>query len=97
MNLCGPSFLSSTTSRVQLILENQSVSLSITDISEQSEKDPESEAIGLLQKEAVIPFDLARGPLLRATLIRVNNHDHIFLLTLHHIVTDGLVQRDTLS
>ena len=74
---------------VQLILENQSVSLSITDISEQSEKDPESEAIGLLQKEAVIPFDLARGPLLRARLIRVNNHDHIFLLTLHHIVTDG--------
>ncbi|HEY8228438.1 MAG TPA: amino acid adenylation domain-containing protein [Pyrinomonadaceae bacterium] len=74
---------------VQLILENQSVSLPITDISERGEKDPESEAIGLLQKEAVIPFDLARGPLLRARLIRVNNRDHIFLLTLHHIVTDG--------
>src|SRR6185503_3956452 len=55
---------------VQLILENQSIPLSITDISERVDKDPESEAIGLLQQEAVIPFDLARGPLLRARLLR---------------------------
>jgi alpha-ketoglutarate-dependent taurine dioxygenase len=74
---------------VQLILENQTLSLSMTDVSERDEKYAESEAIGLLHEEALIPFDLARGPLLRARLIRVNNRDHIFLLTLHHIVSDG--------
>lgn len=74
---------------VQRILEKQSVYLSFTDLSEQSEKNAESEAISLLKREAIIPLDLARGPLLKASLVRVKNLDHIFLLTLHHIVSDG--------
>jgi amino acid adenylation domain-containing protein len=35
------------------------------------------------------PFDLARGPLLRAVLIRVATGDHVLLLPTHHIVSDG--------
>jgi hypothetical protein len=34
------------------------------------------------------PFDLARGPLLRATLIPVVRDDAVLLLVMHHIVTD---------
>ncbi|MBW9102019.1 non-ribosomal peptide synthetase, partial [bacterium M00.F.Ca.ET.228.01.1.1] len=34
-------------------------------------------------------FDLARGPLLRAELIRLQEQEHVLLLTLHHIVSDG--------
>jgi amino acid adenylation domain-containing protein len=43
----------------------------------------------LLVAEAQRPFDLARGPLLRTTLLRVAPDEHILLLTLHHIIADG--------
>ena len=39
--------------------------------------------------EAGRPFDLARGPLLRATLVRVAERQHGLLLNLHHTVCDG--------
>ncbi|MYW06180.1 non-ribosomal peptide synthetase [Streptomyces sp. SID3343] len=35
------------------------------------------------------PFDLAQGPLLRASLIRLADDDHVLALVLHHIVADG--------
>ncbi|WP_249044250.1 non-ribosomal peptide synthase/polyketide synthase [Crossiella equi] len=43
---------------------------------------------GLLAAEYARPFDLRRGPLFRATLIRVGA-DHVLLLAAHHIVIDG--------
>jgi acyl transferase domain-containing protein len=36
------------------------------------------------------PFDLTNGPLLRANLLRFDPDDHVLLLTLHHLVADGL-------
>ncbi|MDZ7307314.1 MAG: amino acid adenylation domain-containing protein [candidate division KSB1 bacterium] len=39
--------------------------------------------------EAQQPFDLSRGPLLRATLLALAEQEHVILLTLHHIVADG--------
>jgi hypothetical protein len=39
--------------------------------------------------EASQPFDLAHGPLLRSTLLRVTETRHILLLTTHHIAVDG--------
>jgi amino acid adenylation domain-containing protein len=47
------------------------------------------EAARLASDEAARPFDLERGPLLRATLVRLDAEEHIALLTLHHIVSDG--------
>jgi amino acid adenylation domain-containing protein/non-ribosomal peptide synthase protein (TIGR01720 family) len=43
----------------------------------------------LAQEEARRPFDLARGPLLRATLVRPDETESVLLLTIHHIVSDG--------
>jgi amino acid adenylation domain-containing protein len=43
----------------------------------------------LIDKEAQRPFDLAHGPLLRTTLLRLADETHILLLTMHHIVADG--------
>jgi amino acid adenylation domain-containing protein len=43
----------------------------------------------LCLEEAHAPFDLVRGPLVRARLIRLGEHEHVFLLTQHHIVSDG--------
>ena len=40
-------------------------------------------------EEARRPFDLERGPLIRATLVRLGDLEHRLLLTIHHIVADG--------
>jgi amino acid adenylation domain-containing protein len=40
-------------------------------------------------EEAERPFDLARGPLVRGTLVRLDEADHVLLLTLHHIAGDA--------
>ncbi|PLZ31845.1 hypothetical protein CBP27_20395, partial [Fischerella thermalis WC542] len=40
-------------------------------------------------QEAKKPFNLAKGPLVRATLLRLGEEEHVFLLTMHHIITDG--------
>jgi amino acid adenylation domain-containing protein len=43
----------------------------------------------LCAEESRLPFDLSRGPLVRAQLIRLASDQHVFLLTQHHIVSDG--------
>lgn len=40
-------------------------------------------------EEAESAFNLAQGPLFRATLLRLGEHDHVLLLNVHHIVSDG--------
>ncbi|HYH45866.1 MAG TPA: condensation domain-containing protein, partial [Thermoanaerobaculia bacterium] len=52
-----------------------------------SARDPE--ALRLVDEEARRKFDLARGPLLRVALLRKAAEDHVALLTMHHIVSDG--------
>ncbi len=49
----------------------------------------EAAALRRLDEEARRPFDLARGPLARALLIRIASDDHLLALTLHHTVADG--------
>ena len=50
----------------------------------------EPEALGeLLAKEALTPFDLATGPLVRARLFSLSSRLHVLLLVLHHIIGDG--------
>ncbi|WP_367254171.1 non-ribosomal peptide synthetase [Pseudomonas sp. stari2] len=43
----------------------------------------------LADDEAHLPFDLETGPLLRACLVKTAEQEHYFVLTLHHIVTEG--------
>ena len=43
----------------------------------------------LVVEEARRPFDLARGPLLRARVLRLTDDEQVGLLTMHHIVSDG--------
>ena len=46
-------------------------------------------AARLAREEALRPFDLGRGPLFRATLLRLASKVHRILITLHHITADG--------
>ena len=45
--------------------------------------------IRLLRVEARNPFNLSKGPLLRVKLIELEEEDHIFMLNMHHIISDG--------
>jgi amino acid adenylation domain-containing protein/FkbM family methyltransferase len=49
----------------------------------------EAEGRRLADAFARRPFDLARGPLLRAALLRLGKEEHLALFTMHHIVSDG--------
>ncbi|MER7843975.1 non-ribosomal peptide synthase/polyketide synthase [Kitasatospora sp. NPDC096077] len=55
----------------------------------EAEPDPADGLAALLLAEYSHPFDLRRGPLLRALLVRESEHSHVLQLTAHHIVTDG--------
>ena len=50
---------------------------------------PEQEARRLAELEAGRSFDLERGPLLRQILVRLSDEEHAFLLTMHHVISDG--------
>ena len=52
-------------------------------------QDPEGRARRLVAEEVLQPFDLERGPLVRARLMRLGPLDHVFVFTMHHIVSDG--------
>jgi amino acid adenylation domain-containing protein len=47
-----------------------------------------AEIAKLLSAEAIRPFDLQAGPLLRAVLFRLAADDHVLVITLHHLVCD---------
>ena len=66
------------------------VELEVVDLSGAAE--PVAEAHRLARAEAAAPFDLARGPLLRTRLLCLGPEDHVLLVTVHHIVSDGWSQ-----
>ena len=49
----------------------------------------EAEALRLARVEALTPFCLDEGPLVRPSLVQLAEDDHVLLLTIHHIVADG--------
>ncbi|MBP2479051.1 amino acid adenylation domain-containing protein [Crossiella equi] len=49
----------------------------------------DGDPLDLVHADLRVPFDLATEPPVRATLIRVSTTEHVFLLTLHHICSDG--------
>ncbi|HWF18044.1 MAG TPA: amino acid adenylation domain-containing protein, partial [Verrucomicrobiae bacterium] len=42
-----------------------------------------------VEKQARQPFNLERGPLVRCTLVRLSEQEHILLVVMHHIISDG--------
>ncbi|QBN32416.1 amino acid adenylation domain-containing protein [Xanthomonas oryzae pv. oryzae] len=54
-----------------------------------SDSDPLQSAHAHADAEAQLPFDLASGPLLHASLLRLDAQDHVLLLTAHHIIADA--------
>lgn len=55
---------------------------------ERSPQQRETEATHIALAEAQSPFNLAQGPLLRATLLQLDEAEYVLLLTMHHIISD---------
>jgi hypothetical protein len=74
---------------VQVIASDAGVSLPVIDLSVLPGPLRGAKVRELAALEAATPFDLARGPLLRLTLLRLEEAEHVLLLTIHHIAADG--------
>ncbi|HKR15457.1 MAG TPA: amino acid adenylation domain-containing protein [Pyrinomonadaceae bacterium] len=72
----------------QIIAPAQPVNVSHLDLSALPESEREAEAARLTAEEAMRPFDLANGPVLRVSLLRLAPEDQIILFTMHHIASD---------
>ena len=75
---------------VQVIAPELEVRLTLEDLSALAEAEREAEAERLAAAEARRPFDLERGPLIRAVLLRLGAEDHVLLRTVHHIISDKI-------
>ncbi|WP_420127101.1 non-ribosomal peptide synthase/polyketide synthase [Longimicrobium sp.] len=74
---------------VQVIAPFGGFTLPVEDLSALGEADREAAVRLRVSEETARPFDLAAGPLFRAALLRLGEEDHVLLLTMHHIVSDG--------
>ncbi|MGB6563263.1 MAG: condensation domain-containing protein, partial [Candidatus Binataceae bacterium] len=74
---------------VQVVAPTLTVGLPVVNLQDLTESEREAEVGRLAIEEAQRPFNLARGPLLRVTLLRLGEEEHVGLLTMHHIVSDG--------
>ncbi|HEY0604611.1 MAG TPA: amino acid adenylation domain-containing protein, partial [Herpetosiphonaceae bacterium] len=74
---------------VQVIAPPQPLPLLVIDLLDQPAAEREDVLRRQVAEMARRPFDLQQGPLLRVALLRVTANEHVLLLTLHHIITDG--------
>jgi len=74
---------------VQIIASAQAFHLPKFDLRKVPRTQRETEAQLLLTNEARKPFNIETGPLFRATLLLLSAEEHILLLTMHHIISDG--------
>ena len=74
---------------VQLIAPELALTLQVIDLRDLPESEAEVKARCLAAEEAQRPFDLARGPLVRGSVLQLGREEHVLLLTMHHIISDG--------
>ena len=72
---------------VQSVTPSLEVALPIVDLS--GARDREKLALTVADQQAHRPFDLTRGPLLRTLLLRLSPDEHLMVLIVHHIISDG--------
>jgi amino acid adenylation domain-containing protein len=73
----------------QIVDDEVEFELPVLDISSLPETGREREMLRLAREEGQKSFDLTSGPLFRFLLIRLSSADHVLVLIMHHIITDG--------
>ncbi|HEX5603948.1 MAG TPA: amino acid adenylation domain-containing protein, partial [Pyrinomonadaceae bacterium] len=74
---------------MQVISSGARLVLPLFDLTHLAETARETEAHRLAVENLKEPFDLVNGPLMRALLVRLDVEDHLLLLAMHHIISDG--------
>jgi amino acid adenylation domain-containing protein/non-ribosomal peptide synthase protein (TIGR01720 family) len=83
------SFISRSGEPRQVVRESAGLVLDTVDLSRLDAEKQESELKRLSRQEALRTFDLSHDALIRVTLLRCGDKEHVLLLTMHHIVSDG--------
>ncbi|MFI4981428.1 MAG: condensation domain-containing protein, partial [Nevskiales bacterium] len=73
----------------QIIAGQLELALAERDLSALEADKREEEVRRLASLDAQKPFDLTRGPLIRTELLRLSDQEHVLLLNMHHIISDG--------
>ncbi|QOK93783.1 non-ribosomal peptide synthase/polyketide synthase (plasmid) [Ralstonia pseudosolanacearum] len=68
------------------------VGLALESVDLSTEEAPEHQLSLQAEAEARAPFDLEQGPLIRGRLVKLGEREHVLLITMHHIVSDGWSQ-----
>jgi thioesterase domain-containing protein/acyl carrier protein len=71
----------------QLVEPHHEVALPVTDFADFP--DPYPPAYELAKREVATPFDLSKGPLFRARVLRIAPEENVLLCTMHHTITDS--------
>jgi len=73
----------------QRIAAGLQLALPVTDLSGTPEPDRAARASELVEAESLHTFDLASGPLIRTSLLRLDERDHVLAVICHHTISDG--------
>jgi amino acid adenylation domain-containing protein/non-ribosomal peptide synthase protein (TIGR01720 family) len=82
-------FSQETAQPLQVVLPAGPFALETHQLSAELANDADASIQAFVQTQSQKTFDLQHGPLLRAALLQVTPNDHVLVLTLHHIVSDG--------
>jgi amino acid adenylation domain-containing protein len=74
---------------VQVIAPSLTLPLKIVDLQDLPAAEREASAQRIVAEEFQHHFDLANGPLIKTTLLRLAPLEHWLLIPMHHIITDG--------
>ena len=73
----------------QIVLSDAAVQIPVVDLTDIPEHERGKRGLRIASEEGKKTFDLTQGPLLRAVLVRLSPEQHLLILVMHHIVTDG--------
>ncbi len=82
-------FTSNEGQPMQVVLPTLTLEVAVMDLRHLPELERAAEVKRLTSEEADRPFDLHQGPLIRSTLLRLDDEEHLLLMAMHHITSDG--------
>jgi amino acid adenylation domain-containing protein len=81
-------FAMSDSGPVQIIHDKMRIPLQVHDLTDLPAEEVQSVADEMVTAHGAVPFDLATGPLLKTGLLKLGPREHIFMASMHHIVSD---------
>jgi thioesterase domain-containing protein len=74
---------------VQVVTPSLRIDVPVIDLGDVPAAERHARSELLTVEEARRRFNLSSGPLIRASLLRLNEQDHVLLVTVHHVISDG--------